>query len=208
MGLTMLDMALQHASPEVAPMLAANGLAVAHYTSIFAALLSGFILAISAVLSILILALRWKTTDSDGAKEASARIELLGGISLLATTAVAAIGWGFWLHTKVMYFEALASASEETRATMMASAMQSGNRVMMVTLILMGLIGICGLATVVSKRHRLVSSAWLSLGVSAALSCLITCGLAATLISQGDYKAKTYSIEDGKLPGMPKAPDY
>lgn len=46
MGLVMLAQALPNASPEVAPILAASGLSIARYTTIFASLFSGIILAV------------------------------------------------------------------------------------------------------------------------------------------------------------------
>jgi hypothetical protein len=207
MGYDMMRLVLPKTSEHVRPILAANGMAVGLYTTIFASLFASGILFLSAGLSAVSLAIRWKTTDGEEAKEASARTELLGGIALLAATAIATLGWALWLNYRAFYWSAFAKAAVELRATMMATALQNGSSVFLVAAILFVVSSLAGIAAVTLRRESLTRGGIASLVVSGVLASAIIIVPGVTQLGLGDLHEITYEVEDGKLPGMPNAPD-
>jgi len=205
LGLSMVRQVLPNASDVVRPVLAAQGISISLYTSIFAALLTGGILLLAACLTGGALALR--PTGDDEAKEASVRTEMLGGIGLLAATACATLGWGAWLSQQAIYWSALGKAAPEHRAAMMAYALQNAGLIVPVAIAAIAVFLVGGAAIVATRRDTLTRFGMVSLGVTGALALWVSLGLLTTHIGVSDVHAATHVLDDGTLPGMPNAPE-
>jgi len=208
MGLSMVRQVLPNANDAVRPILAAQGISVASYTIVFAALFAGGILLLGACLTGGALALRPSGGDeAQQAKEASVRTEMLGGIGLLTATSCATLGWGAWLTQQVFYWSALAKAAPEQRAAMMAHALQNAGLVVPIAMagIAVSLVGVA--AIVALRRDTLTGFGAASLMASGALALSIVMGPLITQLGVSDLHAVTHAIDDGALPGMPNAPD-